>query len=163
MITIEGGNEVLRNQIFHACEFYMQELFSDQMIENLSIKIIFTDATLKEQKIHGACEPDLSRTPPRRFTIELERKKRPSRILDDLAHEMVHVKQYAYGELRDTGEDNKTYWHGELVECDVHDNLEYWDAPWEHEAFGRGYCLWAKYKRLRKRAYWRGERMIGKL
>jgi len=161
MITIEGGNEVLREQVLHACEFYMQELFSDQMIENISVKIVFID--LKAQKIHGACEPDTSRTPPRRFNIELERNKRPGRIIEDLAHEMVHAKQYAYGELRDTGDDAKSYWHGELVECNIHDNLEYWDAPWEHEAFGRGYCLYAKYRRLRKRAYWRGEDVIGKL
>lgn len=46
--------------------------------------------------------------------------------LKNLAHEMVHVKQFARGEL-DFG---LTRWKSNKY-CD---NIEYWDQPWEKEA-----------------------------
>jgi len=162
MVTVEGGDEVLQEQVFDACFFFMRELFSSQMMKNLKIKIILNDDLYKEEDIYGYCEPEVSSSPPRKFEIAVYTKQRPSRIIYDLAHEMVHAKQYATGELVDLIND-ETRWHGELIDCNTHDNVEYWDAPWEWEAHGRGHCLWAKWKRLRKRAQWRGEKVIGKL
>ena len=42
-----------------------------------------------------------------------------------LAHEMVHVKQFARNEL----DDQLTFWKGRN-----HSNTDYWDQPWEKEA-----------------------------
>jgi hypothetical protein len=43
-----------------------------------------------------------------------------------LAHEMVHVRQFAKGELNST----MSQWKSKKY-CD---NVEYWDQPWEKEA-----------------------------
>ena len=45
--------------------------------------------------------------------------------LTTLAHEMVHVKQFARNEL----DSALTVWKGK-----DHTNTEYWDQPWEREA-----------------------------
>jgi hypothetical protein len=61
-----------------------------------------------------------------------------------LAHEMVHVKQYAKNEL---GKDLAlarggkglrivTRWQGKYWTPNTKED-EYWDAPWEIEAYGR--------------------------
>jgi len=46
--------------------------------------------------------------------------------LSTLAHEMVHVRQFARGELNSS----MTQWKSNKY-CD---NIEYWDQPWEKEA-----------------------------
>ena len=46
--------------------------------------------------------------------------------LSTLAHEMVHVKQFARNEL----DSNMTQWKSNKY-CE---NIEYWDQPWEKEA-----------------------------
>ena len=48
-----------------------------------------------------------------------------SNWLATLAHEMVHVKQFARGEL----DCSLQYWKGSN-----HTDTEYWDQPWEKEA-----------------------------
>lgn len=50
-------------------------------------------------------------------------------MLTVLAHEMVHAKQYAFGQLR-VGE-NGYIWLGKEHQA------SYYDSPWEIEAFGR--------------------------
>ena len=67
----------------------------------------------------GLCEPIDERT----FIIDVALF---TNWLSTLAHEMVHVKQFARGEM-DLG---LTRWKSNNY-CD---NIEYWDQPWEKEA-----------------------------
>ena len=57
---------------------------------------------------------------------------------------MVHVKQWARGELKDV---MKGYslckWKGKVFDTD---KVEYYDAPWEIEAFGREYGLYIRWR-----------------
>lgn len=55
------------------------------------------------------------------------------RILETLAHEMVHIKQYITGEL--TWETGSLYWKGKNF--NPKDYIEYYDLPYEIEAHGR--------------------------
>lgn len=55
-----------------------------------------------------------------------------------LAHEMVHVKQFAKGQLRCDG--GKNYWKGKRVTKRV----KYLDQPWEQEAFARQEILFRR-------------------
>lgn len=55
-----------------------------------------------------------------------------------LAHEMVHVKQFAKGQLQ--SEDGKNYWMGKRVTRRV----KYLDQPWEVEAFQRQEILFRR-------------------
>lgn len=61
-----------------------------------------------------------------------------------LAHEMVHVKQYATGELRDYVKSTSlNRWQGKIIDDS---KISYWDRPWEIEAFGREFGLYARFK-----------------
>jgi hypothetical protein len=48
-----------------------------------------------------------------------------------LAHEMVHVKQYARGQVTHSKNKKARYWMGKKVKA------EYYDQPWEVEAFSK--------------------------
>lgn len=62
-----------------------------------------------------------------------------------LAHEMVHVKQFAMGEL----EENMNVWKGKRFSG----KTDYWDTPWEIEAHGREYGLWSRFAEKYKIRY----------
>lgn len=74
---------------------------------------------------------------PREFVIDINSKQTEEEIIRTLAHEMVHVKQYVYGELNEEG----TKWCGESLARD----LEYHEQPWEIEAHDVGDILFNDY------------------
>ena len=72
---------------------------------------------------------------PKHFDIEINSEIRTEqKLLECLAHEMVHVKQYAKGELDYTKWTDKKRWMGKLFNIKRHN---YWFWPWEVEAYGK--------------------------
>jgi hypothetical protein len=63
---------------------------------------------------------------PREFEIELRKYRSVNKTIEALAHEMVHLKQFAKCEL----DVNLTKWCGKQVAEDT----SYIDLPWENEA-----------------------------
>jgi hypothetical protein len=61
---------------------------------------------------------------PREFLVEINSKQSQEEIIKTIAHEMVHVKQYVYGELNEQG----TMWFNVVY------NVDYEEQPWEIEA-----------------------------
>lgn len=74
----------------------------------------------------------------REFEIEVNPKLRLRRMLETVAHEMVHVKQYARRELHPS----KEVWMGKTYNPK---KTSYWDLPWEIEAHGREVGLFVRY------------------
>ena len=74
------------------------------------------------------------------YQIDLDRSARLKTMLTTLAHELVHVKQYEYGELTQNSEDN----------------IPYWDKPSEIEAYGREvglFITWVEENNLGNKAW----------
>ena len=61
-------------------------------------------------------------------------------MMQTLAHEMVHAKQYIKGELVSGVGRKPSRWFGKPVKGD-----NYWDLPWEIEAHGREVGLFVRY------------------
>lgn len=81
---------------------------------------------------------------PKQFEISLCRGvKNFRKILQTLAHEMVHVKQFAKGEIYDHKYRRTFKWGKKHFNIDKED---YWDLPWEIEAYGRELGLYIKFK-----------------
>ena len=84
------------------------------------------------------------------FVITIDRTLSKRETLLALAHEMVHLKQYAKGELKDIFRPVRmTKWLGESF---PENSVDYWDSPWEWEAYGRERGLYIKYMSKRKKA-----------
>ena len=84
---------------------------------------------------------------PREFDVDINTQQRLRRLLETVAHEMVHVKQFARGELYESTRRNKHRWQGKWLNTDP----KYWDQPWEIEAHGREVGLfiqWAEANKL---------------
>lgn len=136
-LTIKGCKDsALKDQIERAAHFYAKELLSAQMIKHISVTIEFRTAI----KDLGNCMivdfNDWNKA--RFFEIQLKRHKSYSATLRTLAHEFVHLKQFAKGELND----GNTKWKGELI-CE---ETPYYDLPWEVEAASLEAILYGLYE-----------------
>ena len=91
--------------------------------------------TEKESLSGDAIWEDDSCNRPREFTIRVDSTQGLQDMLCTVAHEMVHVKQYARGELKDFSRTIKLCkWKGTTMEWE---KVNYYDLPWEIEAHGR--------------------------
>lgn len=137
IINVKGGKKYQREYVESITAFVVQKLMP--RMRNLEFNI-----TLKT--IDGACgyclsTDDADPIRPREFDIELKKDLPLRTLLETVAHELVHAKQFARGELYQSSITAKHRWHGEWLEK----NPDYWDLPWEIEAHGRELGLFIRW------------------
>jgi len=126
-IVIDGGSRSQQKHIMSMVMFFKKKFKIDPYIE-----IYFRGDS---HSLGGCIEIDDGE-----YQIDLRRSMRLKDMLMTLAHELVHVKQYEYGELTQDSEDN----------------ISYWDKPSEIEAYGRElglFITWAEENNLGNKAW----------
>lgn len=120
-----------------AALFYAKQLIPDGRLRNRCFTKIRFDAKIEEQ---GYCSVEgyNKRNEPREFLIEIHPGLGAPTILEILAHEMVHVKQF----LKRQTDENLSSWMGKRVN---YEKTDYWDQPWEIDAHGRESGLLTKF------------------
>ena len=144
-IDIHGKTEhMCKAEIKFATAFFAKYLMGDRLADNLDIEIRFES---QGKLAEGHCVPLDAERRPRSFEIGINPKLRRYKMLQCLAHEMVHVKQYAKGEL--SNELITAKWQGKTFKLtnSIEDYLNY---PWEVEAYGRDRALYLFYAVLLK-------------
>jgi hypothetical protein len=150
IIEIYGKPRKLTNyDLIHSANFFAEELMPKKLADN-----IFLEIHLKYGlNAAGYCYPQLDNVRPKDFVIELQNNMSFKTTLTVLAHEMVHVKQYAKGELFEYVKNRKVRWNNPKLEPFVagyglfsEKELDYYDQPWEIEANGRERGLFRKYQ-----------------
>ena len=127
-----------------ATHFYASRLMTDRLSNTLEINVNVIKDFYTKNKILGEAFPKddvLGMPSNKQFVINLEWNKLGKRVLQCLAHEMVHVKQYAKGELKFHEKGNLVTFQREQYQGD-----EYWESLWEIEAYGREVGLYQKFK-----------------
>jgi len=123
--------------IERAANFYSKELIKNTRIRNNCFTTIKFVKTLEEYG-YASVEDYNTRKEPREFLIEIHPGIGARRILETLAHEMVHIKQFIYKETDDT----LASWKGKSVNLN---KIDYWEHPWEIDAHGRETGLLTKF------------------
>ena len=142
IIKIHGKTDKICNaELKFAAAFYAQYLMGNRLAKTLHIAISLSD---QGKHTDGRCLPiDLFEKSPRIFGIGINPKMSRAKILQALAHEFVHVKQYVKQELSveyHTAKFNgKSYRLSESIE-------DYFNYPWEVEAYGRDRSLYFFYR-----------------
>lgn len=132
MIVVTGGSASQKRRVQSIAEFCVKKLMP--RIQNLNVVIKLKDLKGDAYGYCLAVNEDGERLDrPRLFEVEVHKKMPLRKVLMTVAHEMVHVKQYARGELYQGVRVNKHRWQGKWIS----DNVKYWDQPWEIEAHGR--------------------------
>jgi hypothetical protein len=153
-LTINGAGKQRAEELREAALYFSEILLGSRLMKNISLTI-HVKSKLGSM---GYCWCSDNFRNPRNFLIELQKNnERPDDLVSTLAHELVHLKQYARNELGNTYQivakkSEATKWKGSLwiagpKEC------QYYDSPWEIEAYGREiglYRRWKSYKKLQK-------------
>jgi hypothetical protein len=133
-----------------ATRFFADMLMSDRLIKNLYINIKFR--AMDQDHPGGECTWADTNFRPKEYDIEVANNfSRRSQLLS-LAHEMVHVKQFAIGELMDYTSSkyaNHSKWRNVAYN---YAKIDYYDHPWEIEAYGRELGLYVRYKKHLKKS-----------
>lgn len=124
-------------------EDYCNRLFNPGLINKVTISVMLKDTPLEvdgDKDVEGFCEITgwNYKKKPRDFRISLI-KMSPPKLFSALAHEVVHVWQFSHGYI----DDNLGKWRGKRIPK----HTEYWDEPWEIEAYGREPGLVARFKK----------------
>lgn len=120
----------LPREVVAAAHFYASKLMDGRLHRHVHVEIIFDSGI----EWAGFCSSD-DDAKPRYFTVWVN--PTAGDILQTLAHELCHVKQYATGEL-DGYECNKMIWRGEVFDMTGPFKGELTDPnapPWEKEAY----------------------------
>lgn len=135
VLTVKGTRDKKRKVLARRMvEFCVRELDLDLM--NIEIDVKFK----LMPEAFGYCSFEDNHLRPRQFLIEVRKNQRVKNLLSTLAHEMVHVKQYARGALAYRGDFAKTLWKGH-----DHSKTDYFDQPWEKEAYKLEQKLYDKF------------------
>ena len=139
-ITVKGIKENKTQRMKDASVFYCNLIMDRRIVKNLILDIEVVD----DYEFLGHCLPDDVGKNPRYFTIIL--KRNGDNLYRTLAHEIVHLKQYAKNEL--SIDDDGIYWYDQPWKPKGKQH-KYFDSPWELEAYGRDFGLyyrWMEYE-----------------
>jgi hypothetical protein len=138
-ISFIGATGKKTQRLKDASVFYAELMMDKRIVKNIDLEIKIVD----DYEFLGHCLPEEDIKNPRYFTIILQKNKE---MLRTLAHEMVHLKQYAKNEL--AIDDDAIYWYGDIWRPKGKQH-KYFDSPWELEAYGRDFGLyyrWIEYE-----------------
>ena len=127
--------KLFRPYVKRAILFYAENLFSKKMSENVFLQVKFN----AELDVYGyaSVEECNNSGKPREFLVEINSEIGAPDILKTIAHEMVHVKQFLYGETNES----LTRWKGMKISSDTN----YYCQPWEIEAHGMEVSLFSRF------------------
>ena len=136
-VNVSGGQTYQRKRVESIVHYCIAKLMPRMQTLDIDVKL-----TNLKGEAYGYCLSLDKRT----FELEIEKKLNLKTLLTTVAHEMVHVKQYARAEL------TEGTWQGKLI----NPNQSYWDRGYEIEAHGREYGLfvrWAEANKLGERQW----------
>ena len=145
LLHITGSNKMTRKLVDNAAWYFAEKLLGKRLLKTLEIDIKLVRNMTEKEGCEGTCIwnewDDLKKT-PREFTIDLDSSISIRNILVNLAHEFVHVKQWVKGEMYEYSAPNMVRFL--KTKYDMTD-MDYFDYPWEIEAFGRQLGLFVRW------------------
>lgn len=144
-IRITGDNQKLSfSETRRATRFMAGLLMSKKLLDTLQLDIRFEGCP----GYKGSTDYLDTNERPRIFEVQINPKMSKRNQLLTLAHELVHVKQFAKGELKEYMKKHTSAmrWGNEVIQVEED---AYWDLPWEIEAYGREcglYIRWVEHK-----------------
>jgi len=162
LIYIKGvRSKKTRERIRNSVKFYLTKLLGKRKRDNLSIFVNILSKSA-DGDTYGYCDPLGKNEKTGRDEYEITCVHQPKinplkgNVYRTLAHELVHVKQFATGQMsryivtKKTSSGRRltgTLWEGKVYTNSKYEDTDegYYNSPWEIEAYGREvglYRLW---------------------
>ena len=147
-IRIHGQNKnVTRKETRYATVWMLRQLMPKKVWSRLKIHMFFrNEVRAGDDELAIATTVPASSAPIlRSFIVEMDNSLSRERQLRTLAHELVHVKQYALGEMRDIMRNYKlefVRFNDDMIDVN---RIKYKNQPWEIEANRKEYGIYRRY------------------
>lgn len=142
---LDSIKNVDKKLLIEAINFFLDKLISSRLKKTLTLNFNFERES--KSRVWANCAPIDTETRPKEFEINIYLNNRLGKpaLLRTIAHELVHVKQFATGEMRDLIKTPYITYYREKK----YDNqkLDYWFQPWEIEANGLECGLYKHFKK----------------
>jgi len=148
MIKFKGAKKIKPKQeeyLRSLSTFVLDKFFTQPKKDRLEITVVFKKNLFKQTSQYGNCIWMDQHYRPEEFEIEIDPDQSIQLLLNTLAHELVHVKQWAKGEYYQLQREKHVYKF-----CSKRfdtNKVDYWDTPWEIEAHGRAIGLVVQWTR----------------
>jgi hypothetical protein len=134
----------VRKELQDAAEFFAIQMLGSRLAKNIAIRLHLEAGKTLDYSGWSLWEDDRFR--PREFTIRLNVSLIPDweTLIETLAHEFIHVRQFARGYLKQYWRANPgvMHWHGKPYNIY---RLQYWELPWEIEAYSLDFIFAEEY------------------
>jgi hypothetical protein len=133
-IHVTGGTARKRNLVKKAARWMLGYTLGTRLANNITLKINLKE-DLKNTKFYGSVIWEDDNHRPREYEMELCNYLKDRMLYRVLAHEVVHIRQYATGDLKDlAAHADYSKWKNKMVKADGPGKISYFDLPWEKEA-----------------------------
>lgn len=131
-VYITGKAEKITNrEIREAVFFYLRQLLGESMSKKITLDVVIEKDLLKTYEMYASISPLEAEPRPKHYEMEIDGKLSKKQFLVSLAHEMIHLKQFAKDQMKDLESKQMTRWMGEYYN---EEQIDYWARPWEKEA-----------------------------
>lgn len=142
-VNITGKAENISNkEIRDAVFFYTKKLLGAAMAKKIVVDIVIDKELLKNFEMYANIAPIDPEPRPKYYELEIDAKLSKKQFLVSLAHEIIHLKQFAKNQMKDLETKKMTRWMGDYY---VEENIDYWRRPWEIEAHKGEKILYEEY------------------
>jgi hypothetical protein len=133
-ISVTGGNRAKKKLVKSAARWMLGYVLGIRLANKIDITIRFEES-LKNTPIFASVMWEDNNHRPRVFDMEVCNYINDRMLMRVLSHEIVHVRQYATGDLKDLAlYADYSKWKSKLIKTDGYGRTRYWDLPWEIEA-----------------------------
>ena len=165
--NIGTGEKYINELVYrHLINFTLEQLISKNLKNKLKLYVYFRKKYSFDKDTVGYLQTYAqTKTVPVRFAkMYIRTDMSFLNILETIAHELVHLKQYATGQLskRIWKSDNQVHYRWERKDIGVQSDIEYKNRPYEIEAFEKQFPLvdkWTNY--IKTPNYWTKENKLG--
>lgn len=130
-ITVETRSKGKQAFIKACATLFKQELKLSN--SQYTLDIVFKKGLVKE-----GMRGSVTKIGPRHLFMLLDSQLSGDKLIEVLAHEMVHVKQFAKGQIKSSRRGTTYHWLGKNIRA------KYYNQPWEIEAMSREKLLASK-------------------
>lgn len=141
---------ISKDMAIKALRFYSERLMSSRLHSKLNIRLFFKLDLIKTDGLEASCVWEDKNIRAREFMVLVDSGLIKSKLLMSLAHEAVHIRQYATGQLKHYMRKTPDIkWLDTFVDDT---KVPYHELPWEVEAWDLEPVLYRdflKHKRAR--------------
>ena len=133
-IRVRGGDAETRKLVRSIAHWVSRKSMDVRLRTSGTVNIVIQKDLYLKEKVQGLSWIDDEEYRPRKFKIQVEEQSKLRHMLETIAHEMIHIKQWASGDMYEYSDGYRTKFKKKAYNTK---KMDYWDAPWEVEAHGK--------------------------